>query len=77
MIAYHGYGRILSDTTKDQIQYMLMFRDTIQHGYWPKWSRFAAYEKTGGKSQKIETPLLSSEYRMVIQPRPGHSELPS
>lgn len=40
-------GRILSDATKDQIQYMLMFRDTCQHGYWLKWSRSAAYEKTG------------------------------
>jgi hypothetical protein len=32
MLAYHGYGRILSDTTKDQIQYRLMFRYTFQHG---------------------------------------------
>lgn len=47
MLAYHGYGSILSDTTNDQMPYMLMFRDTLQHGYWLKWSRFAAYEKTG------------------------------
>ena len=32
MLGYHGYGSILSDTTKNQIQYILMFRKTFRHG---------------------------------------------
>jgi len=32
MLAYHGYARILSDTTKNQIQYIQMFGGTFQHG---------------------------------------------
>ena len=32
MLGYHGYRILLSDTTKNQIQYILMFRNTFRNG---------------------------------------------